>query len=67
MKKPIIEPQSIDVYERLRFKIREGFEELSVVEREKLEDLFIDNYTVQITRMSDKDLIEKAGEEEILF
>jgi hypothetical protein len=56
---------SLSVIDSLRNKIRGGFT-LTSDEREKLEDLLIDNYSEWLEGSSDEDLLNEAAEVNLL-
>lgn len=55
----IIPSTSLDVYNRIRYNATNDLP-LSPDEREKLEEMLIENYTERITRLNDEMLCQEA-------
>lgn len=55
----ILPSTSLSIYERIRYNAKNGLP-LSTDEREKLEEMLIENYTERITRLNDEMLCQEA-------
>jgi len=59
--------QFVSVYDRITFKCKEDFTELTGNERTTLEDMIIEDTAVYVTRVSDQKLMELAIERGVIL
>ena len=66
-KKQMEDMDSMTIYERIRYKSKNEINDLSQEEQEKLQDMLIENYCDEITKLDDEALLQLADDKGLIL